>query len=50
MQSGLGLSQSGDLNDQNLKQDIRRLVEDLQVMLEVHDTRWNKPRRKDTKI
>lgn len=31
MQSGLGLSQSDDLDDQHLKQDTRRYVKNLQV-------------------
>jgi hypothetical protein len=35
MQGGLRLRQSGDPDDQHLKQDIRRNIEDLQDMLEV---------------
>jgi hypothetical protein len=35
MQSGLGLRQSGDMDDQHLKKDIKIYVEDLQDMLEV---------------
>jgi hypothetical protein len=35
MQGGLGLRQSGGLNDQHLEKDIIRHVEDLQDMLEV---------------
>ena len=35
MQGRLGLRQIGDLDDQHLKKDMRRHVEDLQVLLEV---------------
>jgi hypothetical protein len=41
MQDGLVLRQTSDLDDQHLKQDIRRYVEDPQDMQEVQDTRWN---------
>ena len=44
MQSGLGLRQSGDLDEQHLKQEIGRHVEDVQVHVRVQDTRSKKPR------
>jgi hypothetical protein len=43
----LGLRQSGDLDDQHVKQDIRRIVEDLQDHVRVQGTRWNQTRRED---
>jgi hypothetical protein len=49
MQDGLVLRQTSDLDDQHLKQDIRRYVEDPQDMQEVQDTRWNQAWRKDMK-
>ena len=39
MQGRLWLGQWGDLDDQNLKQDIRNFFEDLQDMLEVKYTK-----------
>jgi len=49
MQGGFRLRQSADPDDQHLKQDIRRLVEDLQDILKVQDTRWNQAGCIDTK-
>jgi len=42
MQDGLVLWQTSDLDDQYLKQNIRRYVEDPQDMQEVQDIIWNK--------
>ena len=42
MQDGLVLRQTSDLDDQYLKQNIRRYVEDPQDMQEVQDIIWNK--------
>jgi len=49
MQDGLVLRQTSDLDDQYLKQNIRRYVEDPQDMQEVQDTRWNKALHKNMK-
>jgi len=49
MQDRLVLWQTSDLDDQYLKQNIRRYVEDPQDMQEVQDTRWNKALHKNMK-
>jgi hypothetical protein len=47
VQKWLGFRQSGDPNDRHLKQDIRRIVEDLQDHARVQGTRWNQAGREE---
>jgi hypothetical protein len=49
MQHGLGRRQYGDQNGQHLKQDIRRLIEDLKNMQESNTQDRAKPDAKITK-
>jgi hypothetical protein len=49
MQHALGRRHTGVQEDQHLKKDIRRLIEDLQDHARVKDIRWKKPRRQTIK-